>query len=159
MLQDETLRGGGPRARLGSAQSGILYEKLFNLKLSGNEVYYTAWSLLVMLKNSCSKLRCQKVLNWKAFRTRSRLSGVFPQEPPNVRSTFAKHPSKQFQKSALSLWGDLGRRWWSHTVEFAGFVPPEFWGIRDQICTTWGPKVNCVRRVDFRWTGRTPPSG
>ena len=29
------------------------------LKTSGNEVYYTASSLLVTLKNSCSKLHCQ----------------------------------------------------------------------------------------------------
>ena len=31
--------------------------------LSGNEVYYTACSLLVTLKNVCSKLHCQQVLN------------------------------------------------------------------------------------------------
>ena len=37
-------------------------EQAFKLKLSGDEVYYTACSLLVVLKNSCSKLHCQKVL-------------------------------------------------------------------------------------------------
>jgi len=36
-----------------------------------------------------------------------------------------------------------------HSVEFEGFVPPEFWGIRDQICTTQGPEVNCVMQVDL----------
>jgi len=30
------------------------------LKLSKKEIYYTVCSLLVMLKNSCSKLQCQK---------------------------------------------------------------------------------------------------
>ena len=40
----------------------ILCEKSFNLKLSGNEVYYTASSSLGTLNHSCSKLHCQKVL-------------------------------------------------------------------------------------------------
>ena len=40
----------------------ISYEKGIKLKLSGNEVYYTAWSSPVILKNLCSKLRCQRVL-------------------------------------------------------------------------------------------------
>ena len=31
-----------------------------NLKKNGNKVYYTECSLLVTLKNSCSKLHCQK---------------------------------------------------------------------------------------------------
>ena len=39
----------------------ILSEKGIKLKLSGNEVYYTACSLLVIFKNSCSKLHRQKV--------------------------------------------------------------------------------------------------
>ena len=39
----------------------ILQEKGIELKLSGSEVYYTACSLLVTFKNSCSKLHCQKV--------------------------------------------------------------------------------------------------
>ena len=34
-----------------------------NENLSGNEVYYTACSLLVTLKNSCSKLHCDQGLN------------------------------------------------------------------------------------------------
>jgi hypothetical protein len=45
----------------------ILYEKSLELKLSGDEVYYTGHDLLVMLTNSCSKLHCQKLLNPKAF--------------------------------------------------------------------------------------------
>ena len=40
----------------------ILCEKGIKSKLSGNEVYYTACSLLVILKNSCRKFHCQKVL-------------------------------------------------------------------------------------------------
>jgi hypothetical protein len=31
--------------------------------------------------------------------------------------------------------------------------------LRDQICITLRPKVNCVRKVDFWWKGRTPPCG
>ena len=41
----------------------ISYEKAFKLKLSGNEVYYTARSLLLILKHSCSKFHCQKGFN------------------------------------------------------------------------------------------------
>ena len=37
----------------------------------------------------------------------------------------------------------------SRTVEHAGFVGLKFPPQRDQICTTQGPKVNCVRQVDF----------
>ena len=40
----------------------ILQEKSFDSKFSGNEVYYTAYSLLVTLKNSCGKLHCKKVV-------------------------------------------------------------------------------------------------
>ena len=45
----------------------ILYEKSFNWKSSGDEVYCAAWSLLVIVKDSCSQLRCQRVLNWNCF--------------------------------------------------------------------------------------------
>ena len=41
----------------------ILYEKTFNLKLSGDQVYHAACSLLVILKNSCGKFHCQKGFN------------------------------------------------------------------------------------------------
>jgi hypothetical protein len=40
-----------------------LIEKCFNLKLSGNEVYYTNSLILVVKIMLCSKLHCQKVLN------------------------------------------------------------------------------------------------
>jgi len=30
-----------------------------------------------------------------------------------------------------------------------GFVAADIRGLRDQICSTEGPKVNCVRQVDF----------
>ena len=35
--------------------------------LFGNEVYYTACSLLVILNNSCSELHCQKVFDLTLF--------------------------------------------------------------------------------------------
>ena len=38
-------------------------EKKSNENISCNEVYYTACSLLVILKNSCSKVHCQKGFN------------------------------------------------------------------------------------------------
>ena len=37
----------------------------------------------------------------------------------------------------------------SHTVGYAGFVPPAIGGVRDQICKTYGLTVNCVRQVEF----------
>ena len=36
-----------------------------------------------------------------------------------------------------------------HSVEFEGFVGLDIRAIRDQICNTFGPKVNHVRQVDF----------
>ena len=39
---------------------GDFIRKVFNLKKSGNEVYNIASSVLAILKNSCSKLHCQK---------------------------------------------------------------------------------------------------
>jgi len=36
-----------------------------------------------------------------------------------------------------------------HTVEHEGFVDPGSGVLRDQTCTTYGPKVNCMRQVDF----------
>jgi len=45
--------------------------KGFESKISGNEVYYTACSLLVILKNSYSKRCCQKVSNLHAFSYKS----------------------------------------------------------------------------------------
>jgi hypothetical protein len=58
-------------------QGLISQEKRFNSELSGNEVHYTACSLLVISKNSCGKLHCQidfnqilvsyKILSCKTF--------------------------------------------------------------------------------------------
>ena len=31
------------------------------------------------------------------------------------------------------------------SVDYEGFIPPNSWGIRDQICTTEGLEVNCER--------------
>ena len=46
----------------GLSASEDSYEKSFNLKLSGNEVYYTN-NFISLVKNMlCSKLHCQKVL-------------------------------------------------------------------------------------------------
>ena len=50
-----------------------LFEKGIKLKLSGNEDYYAACSLLVMLQNSCSKLHDQKVLIYLPFHKRADL--------------------------------------------------------------------------------------
>ena len=45
----------------------ILHEKRIELNLSGNEVYYTACSLLVTFKSSCSKFHYLKGLNLNSF--------------------------------------------------------------------------------------------
>ena len=57
-----TLHSGHGMFAHARASEKVLYEKAFILKLSGNEVYNTACSLLVILKNSCSELHCQRVL-------------------------------------------------------------------------------------------------
>ena len=49
----------------------ILYEKALTIKYSGNEVYCTACSFLVILKISCSNFHHQKVVIQKPFYTRS----------------------------------------------------------------------------------------
>ena len=36
-----------------------------------------------------------------------------------------------------------------HVVEFGGFDGSKFRAKRDQICTTYGPKVNSVSQLDF----------
>ena len=36
-----------------------------------------------------------------------------------------------------------------HSVEFEGFIFPEIWETRDQICPIQGPKVKLVMQVDF----------
>ena len=36
-----------------------------------------------------------------------------------------------------------------HSVESEGFNASDIRGLRDQICSAFGPKVNCVRQVDF----------
>ena len=45
----------------------IMYEKRIKFKLSRNGVYHTACSLLVILKNSCSRLYYQKGFNLILF--------------------------------------------------------------------------------------------
>jgi hypothetical protein len=41
-------------------------------------------------------------------------------------------------------------------VEFEGFVALHVSRLRDQICTTEGPTVNCVMHVDFCVKGSIP---
>ena len=48
--------------RFPPASGQILKERSFNFKLSGNEVYCTNASLLLIKIMLCSKLHCQKVL-------------------------------------------------------------------------------------------------
>jgi len=45
----------------------ILYIQIIKLNLSSNEAYYTAYSLLVILRYSCSQLHCQKGSNLIPF--------------------------------------------------------------------------------------------
>ena len=64
-------RGGGSQLHISHLRvqglrirvSGILYEQTFDLKLSGNEVYYTAPSLLVIFFKTCGKLHRQIFFN------------------------------------------------------------------------------------------------
>ena len=59
-----TKRPASLRTRLDDQEGGlILYEMCFNLKLSGNEVYYIIFKILLVKIMLCSKLHCQKVLN------------------------------------------------------------------------------------------------
>ena len=58
-------RGAG-RLRI-AARGMILYEQGIKFKLSGDEVYYTACSLLVISRNSCSKLHRQHGFNLIIF--------------------------------------------------------------------------------------------
>jgi hypothetical protein len=60
-------RDGAQLIRGGAHRRPMLYEDIFNSQLSGSAVYYAAWSLLVTFGKSCSKLHCQKDLNWKSF--------------------------------------------------------------------------------------------
>ena len=53
----------GPPTGAAAPAPNIACPKSFNLDLSGNEVDYTAYSLLVIVKHSRSKLQCQIVLN------------------------------------------------------------------------------------------------
>ena len=49
------------------AEVSLLYEKAFRSKLSGNEVYHTNSSILLVKNMLCSRLRYQKGLNRKFF--------------------------------------------------------------------------------------------
>ena len=43
--------------------------------------------------------------------------------------------------------------------EYEGSLTPDFGVLRDQLCTTQGPKLDGVKPVDSCWKGRTPPCG
>ena len=58
-------RGGAAGALLVVARDLMLKE--IKLNLSGNEVYYTVCSLLVILKNPCSKLHYQRGFDLNPF--------------------------------------------------------------------------------------------
>ena len=36
-----------------------------------------------------------------------------------------------------------------HSVDFEGFDASDIRGLRDQVCTTQGCNVDCVRQLDF----------
>jgi hypothetical protein len=57
-----------------------------NLNLSGNELYYTASSLLVMLKNSNSELHCRRDLNLILFDLRT-VDARYPHTSSSERET------------------------------------------------------------------------
>ena len=59
-MSDESVRG--LLRRTGGVHAFFMKREL-NLNLSGNEVYYTACSLPVFLKNSCGRLHCQEGFN------------------------------------------------------------------------------------------------
>ena len=64
-VQDAAARLGEMEARASSLEvreptPRFYMKRELNQNLSGNEVYDTAFSLLVILKNSCSKLHRQK---------------------------------------------------------------------------------------------------
>jgi hypothetical protein len=73
----------------------ISYEKRIKLKLSGNEVYYTAWHLLVILKNSCCKVHCQKYSNVVLFSHDMTVCRPRPSRPASQRHAGREeeHPS------------------------------------------------------------------
>ena len=67
-----------------------------NRELNGNESHYTECSSLVMLKNLCRRLRCQKVSHWKEIAAvRGELVRL------NARSTHG--PSNPNKKSGESF--------------------------------------------------------
>ena len=80
--------------------SPILYEKGFKLKNSCNAVYYTACCSLVILKNSCSKLHCQKVLIYNPFYVRSETFSFWraPKPHPNIAKAFWTRNSFGYQR-------------------------------------------------------------
>ena len=70
------------RMRTCRSCSAILSKKSFEVKLSGNEVHYTARSVLGIVEHSCTNLHRQNVSDWKSVPTRSSRSAL----PPDIRA-------------------------------------------------------------------------
>ena len=76
-----------------SSSTCDLYEKSFNSKLYGNEVYCTNASLLLIKIMLCSKLHCQKVFRLKLFSYK-------------IRETSSRVNSEHFEVRGHNLaWG------------------------------------------------------
>jgi hypothetical protein len=87
-------------------------ERELNSNLSGNEFYFKACSLLVMLKNSCSKLHCQKGFDLVPFSYKIVLQGENRErERERDRQTCRQSERKQRR------WGGVGVGWgWGGAV-------------------------------------------
>ena len=62
----------------------------------------------------------------------------------------ADHWDSENASAAVHAGGDTRRLPLHHTVDFKAFVPSKYRALRDQICTTYGFKVNSVMQVDER---------
>ena len=104
----------------------------------GNEIYYTN-ALMLLVRRSCD-------VNFVAR---------FWREKRFVRVTPSPKSTQQCLTPAFPGFpGKVAARWSSRVP-----LIPDSGVLRDPICTTHGPKLNCVRQVDFWWKGRTAPCG
>ena len=63
--------------------------------------------------------------------------------PSHLKHHTDRHTNRTEIERHITYWGT------DHSVKLEDFDPAKIRGVRDQICTTKGPKVNCVRLVDF----------
>ena len=86
---------------------GSCMKEVLNQNLSGNEVYYTAYSLLVILKNFCSTLHCQKVFDLIPFSYKiwgARLKGNADRDhAAEDQPTTINHPGVEFRANLKSI--------------------------------------------------------